>query len=99
MKTNVREKTVDYSLGKHVSTVGRFAAAAIVVLSPALLFAQGDDTIRSVKKNGIQFAQFVDAPAVDAPAVEVPSPSIEGAIDVPAQGTVMEGTGTRSARW
>lgn len=85
MKTNVREKTVDYSLGKHVSAVGRFAAAVIVLLSPALLFAQGDGAIRSMKERGIQFAQFVDTPAV-----EVPSPSIEGMVNVPADAPIVQ---------
>ncbi len=74
---NVREKTVDHTLGKHVSTASRIAAAAIVMLSPALLFGQGSG--KGMKDREIEFAQFLGTPAA-----EIPSPAAEGLVNVPA---------------
>ena len=89
-ETTVRENTVEYSLGKLETSVARWVAV-VLVLSPVLVFAQGQqtdaDTARLQSARNIEFAALDETAAgVDVPAVEVPPASVEGAIDVPTDG-------------
>ena len=76
---------MDYSLGKHVTSAARWAVVVVVLLSPALVHAQGRNqrSEQLARSLDIQFAQF------EGPPVEVPVPTVEGMVEIPADGPLV----------
>lgn len=89
------ENTVDYSLGKDVTLVARWLTVVVILLSPALVFAQGkpNSSEQTAKRLDSVFAQFegpaIEVSPVDSPPVEVPPANVEGLLEIPADGPLV----------